>query len=428
MTLSPPHLFKLLLAPLVVFAALLAVLMAVNSVGSPSLPVASDPGAPTGDAVADFQRAVRADPGNADAYAGLGEAYLSRARETGDPGYYSRADRSFDAALRRKPADLGALIGAGTLAGLRHDFAEQLRLGRAAAAQVPELARPLTVIADAEIELGRYDDAAQTIQRLVDDKPGLGAYARASYYRELSGDLPGAIQAMRLAVSAGGPPENVAYVQVLLGDLELQRGNVAAARDAYIGAKRSFPGSPAAMVGLARTDAAGGDLGRAAARLRRASERLPLTSTLTRLAEAERALGHPAAAAAALDTARAQQGLFRAARTAPDAEAVLFEAEFGSPARAVALGRRVWQAAPSVRSADALGWALTRSGRPAAGYRYALRALRLGSREPLWRLHAGIAARRAGLPAAAARHLAIASEGRAALSPHAAALLREALR
>ena len=78
-----------------------------------------------------------------------------------------------------------------------------------------------------------------------------------------------------------------------------------------------------------------------------------------------------------------------------------------------------------MRSADALGWALTRSGRPAAGYRWALRALRLGSRDPLFRLHAGIAAQGAGLPAAAARHLAIAC-GRpgGALAASGAALLR----
>ena len=203
MTLSPPNLIKLFLAPLAVFGALFAVLAALNG-GAPSLPIAGDPGAPTGDPVADFQRAVRAAPDNADAYAGLGDAYLARARETGDPGFYTRADRAFDAALRRKPGDLGALIGAGTLAGLRHDFREQLRLGRAALAQVPELARPLPVVADAEIELGRYADAARDIQRLVDTKPGLAAYARASYYRELSGDLPGAIAAMKLAVAAGG--------------------------------------------------------------------------------------------------------------------------------------------------------------------------------------------------------------------------------
>ena len=39
---------------------------------------------------------------------------------------------------------------------------------------------------------------------------------------------------MRLAVAAGGgAPENVAYVQALLGDLELQRGRVDAAELAY---------------------------------------------------------------------------------------------------------------------------------------------------------------------------------------------------
>jgi len=428
MTLSPPQLFRFLLAPLAVFAAVFAVLVAANGGEAPSLGVSADPGAPTGDAVADFQRAVRAAPDNAGAYAGLGSAYLARARETGDPGYYSRAERAFDAALRRDPRDLGALIGSGTLAGLRHDFRGQLVLGRGAAAVAPQLARPLTVIADAQIELGRYGAAERSIQRLVDTKPGLAAYSRASYYRELSGDTAGAIEAMRLAASAGGAPENVAYVQALLGDLELQRGHVGAARLAYTGASRALPGYPAGMVGLARADAAGGDLGRAAARLRRAAERLPLTATLGLLAQVERALGHPAAAAAALDTARAQQRLYRAAATAPDAEAVLFEADHGSPAAAVPLGRRVWRAAPSVRSADALGWALTRAGRAAAGYAFAQRAVALGSRDASFRLHAGIAAKQAGLSGPAARHLAIAFAARAALAPEARELLEEARR
>jgi tetratricopeptide (TPR) repeat protein len=421
MTLSPPNLFKLL-APVAVFAAVLAVLLAVNRGHAPA-PSLSDPGAPTGDAVADFQRAVRAAPDSGAAYAGLGDAYLSRARETGDPGFYSRAERAYDAALRREPGDLGALIGAGTLAGLRHDFAAQLRLGRRAVAQAPELAKPYTVVADAQIELGRYDAAAAAIQRLVDRKPGLASYARASYYRELSGDPAGAVAAMRLAVSAGGAPENFAYVQALLGDLELARGRVAAARAAYTSALRSLPGYPAGLVGLARADAAGGDLGRAAVRLRRAAERLPLPATLVLLSEVEHALGNEGEARAALAAAEAQQTLQRSAAVQPDAESVIFTSDHGSPARAVALGRRVWRAAPSVRSADALGWALVRAGRPREGYTFARRALRLGSRDPLFRLHAGIAAREAGMAAPAARHLAVAAEGRTALSPRALELL-----
>lgn len=428
MTLSPPiRWLRLLLAPAAVFTVMVTALLLVNGAAAPAPDRSGDPGARSGDAVRDFQRAVRAAPDSARAYAGLGEAYLSRAREIGDPGFYSRAERAFDAALRRDPRDLGALIGAGTLAGLRHDFARQLRLAREAVAVAPELARPYTVVADAQVELGRYAAAAASIQRLVDAKPGLASYSRASYFRELSGDLAGAVEAMRLAASAGGTPENMAYVRVLLGELELQRGRIGAARVAYTSALRSLHRYPAGMVGLARADAASGRLGRAAARLRRASVRLPLTGTLVLLAEVERARGHAAAGGAALAAARAQQRLYRGARTRPDAEAVLFGADHGSPAAAVTLGRRVWRAAPSVRSADALGWALTRAGRPGAGYRFALRALRLGSRDPLFHLHAGVAAGRAGLGREAARHLAAAVAGRAALAPSAAALLREAL-
>ena len=337
-------------------------------------------------------------------YAALGNTYLARARETGDPAFYTRADRAFSAALRSDPASVDALVGAGTLAGTRHDFAEQLRLGDEARRVAPDLARPLTVIADAQVELGRYPAAARTIQRLVDLKPSLPAYARVSYYRELHGDLDGAISAMRYAASAGGSPEGTAYVETLLGDLELTRGRIGAAREAYRSALRDSPGFPQALTGLARIDAAGGRLRRAAARLRRSTNRLPLTTALTLLAEVETALGRRRAARADLAAARVQHGLLRRSRTLPDAEAVLFEANHGSPAQAVALGRRVWRLAPSIRSADALGWALTRAGRAGDGLVWARRALRTGSMDPMFRLHAGVCC--APLGAARARRSA----------------------
>ena len=94
--------------------------------------------------------------------------------------------------------------------------------------------KPYGVIVDAQVELGRYDAAERTLQRMVDLKPNLDSYARVSYFRELHGDLPGAIEAMRLAASAGGDArENLAYVQTLLGNLELARGHTADAERAY---------------------------------------------------------------------------------------------------------------------------------------------------------------------------------------------------
>ena len=274
MTAIRPNLLKLL-APLATFGLAVALLLALGGSREIALPERSSTD-----------------------YASLGNDYLQQARDNGDPAYYSRAERSFDAALRRDDHDVDALLGAATLAGLRHDFHEQLRLGLEAQRLMPETVRAYPEIADAQIELGRYEAAERTLQRMLDFKPNLSRLrARRPTTASCHGDLDGAVEAMRLAVSAGaGAPENVAYVQVLLGDLELQRGRTGAARLAYISALRSLPGYPAGLVGLARADAAGGDLGRAAVRLRRASDRLPLPATLVLLAEVERALGDDEAA------------------------------------------------------------------------------------------------------------------------------------
>ena len=65
------------------------------------------------------------------------------------------------------------------------------------------------------------------------------------------------------------------------------------------------------------------------------------------------------------------------------------------------LARRAWANAPSVRSADAIEWALTSAGRPHEALGWSQRALRLGSRDPMFLYHAGMTARAAGRTAQA---------------------------
>jgi tetratricopeptide (TPR) repeat protein len=390
--------------PLAVFGAVLVAMVALND-GATSPPALSA-------------------GGDAQAAAARADRLLTRARETGDAALYKRAERAVEAALRQDPGQIVALNGAGTLAGLRHDFLGQLRYGRRALRAEPDLASPLTGIFDGQIELGRYGDAGSTAQRLVDLKPTLAAYARVSYYRELTGDPVGAVRAMRFAVSAGGSPQSSAYVRTLLGDLLLVRGRLRAARGGYLDALRDVPSFPQALTGLARLDAARGDLDGAAARLRRSVERLPLTTSLTLLGEVEQAAGRRSAAARHIEAAREKHAADIAGGGFPDAEAVLFEANHGSPAGAVKLGRRVFRRAPSIRSADALGWALTRAGQPRAGLAWGRRSLRTRSRDPMFRLHAAIAARRSDRLHESRRHMAIARSGVAALSPPMRDLLR----
>src|SRR3954451_3621421 len=105
MTLSRPNLLKLAL-PALVFLTLLVVLTLVNR--SPSVQTAGDapaseaaPGGDTDTQIATLQRALWAASGKADGYALLGDAYLQKARESGDPSYYSRAERSYGEARSR---------------------------------------------------------------------------------------------------------------------------------------------------------------------------------------------------------------------------------------------------------------------------------------------------------------------------------------
>jgi tetratricopeptide (TPR) repeat protein len=404
-TLRPLALVKWAMPPLVVFAALLGVLTLVNrsSVPSSDAPgTASSLARPptsldTEGQITQLQSAVRADPGDAGGYALLGDAYYQRARETGDPAYYTRADGSFEAALSRDPANVTAIAGKATLALARHDFRGGLVLARRAQHLAPQMALPYAPLADAQIELGRYGAAARTLNRMVRLKANLTAYARISYFRELHGDLRGALEAMRLAVSAGsGSPEGEAYVLGLQGKLLSDLGRYGAAEHAYREAYAINPGYPPALAGIAGLEAGKGNFDPAINHYRDVVERLPLPEYAIALGEAEEAAGRNAAARRDYALVGAEVKLLHANGVNTDVDLALFEANHGSASRGVTFGRRAWQQAPSVRSADAYAWALYTAGRIGPASRFSDEAMRLGSRDPSFLYHAGMIARRAG--------------------------------
>jgi tetratricopeptide (TPR) repeat protein len=411
MTLAQRLPAKLLVAALA-FAATFLAFTLIGRQSPPSVPAASEPGfvpatsQSTDARIKSLQAIVRAAPKDSRGYSALAQAYLQKVRETGDASYYSRADGVLGTALRLAPRSVDATVVAGELALARHDFRGALELGMKARRLAPELAAPYAVVVDSLIELGRYGEAGRALQRWVDIKPDLSSYARVSYFRELHGDLPGAAAAMEAAISAGGDvAENGAFVQTLLGNIELQRGRLAEAERAYRGALVRFAGYVPAQAGLARLDAVRGRVGPATREYRAVVDRLPLPEYVVGLGETELSAGRTAAARRDLALVGAEERLLRANGVDTDVDLALFEASHGSPARGVVLGRRAWAAAPSVRSADALGWALTRAGRPAEGLAYARRALRLGSRDATFLFHAGVAARDAGRAEVARRWL-----------------------
>ena len=372
------------------------------------------------------------DPPPLDTAAALaqGADALQRARETADPAAYAQAESAFRRVLGTEPENVPALIGLGSLSLSRHEFAEALAIGRRAVRLNASSASVLGIIGDAQTELGRYDQALATVQRMVDLRPDLASYSRVSYQRELHGDLAGAISAMQLAVDAAGPAtENTEYVRVQLGNLQFATGDLAAARQTYLRALARLPDYHLAVAGLARVAAAEGDLPAAIELYQRAKERLPLPEIVIGLGETLEAARRPAAAADEYALAEAMQRLNASYGMRVDLELAGFFADHGDPATALRLARHAHAERPTVFAADTLAWALYQAGHPRPALSFAREALRLGTQSSRLLYHAGVIEAGTGREAAARSHLAAALALNPAFSPldapRAAALLRD---
>jgi tetratricopeptide (TPR) repeat protein len=358
--------------------------------------------------VADLQARLGATPDDPGMLTRLGEAYLVRARETADPTYFSRAAQALDRSDALAPDRPATLTGLGLLALGRHDFTAALDLGRRAHTLDPASPQPLGVVVDAQVELGRYDAAADDLQKMLDRRPSLASLSRASYLRELTGDTPGAVTAMTQAAiaGAGSAAADVAYVETLLGDLHLGAGRLAEAEGAY---RRGLgrADSPAAEVGLARVAAARGDLAGAATLLEEVTARLPQPAWLALLGDVQAGLGRAADAAASYDLVRQVEALNRAEGVAVDLELARFEADQAANAEAaVAMAREALATRPTVYAADTLGWALRQAGRPGEALPHALAAVRLGTADALLWYHLAAVETDLGLVDDARPHLA----------------------
>jgi tetratricopeptide (TPR) repeat protein len=355
------------------------------------------PSATTPQRIEALEAQVRQSPSDPKGYTDLGAAYLTRFAETEDPGFYPKAEQVFRTALSLEPKDLSAIAGLAQLQLSRHQFRQGLALAQRARRISPSAARPDALLTDAQVELGRYGAAVRTLQRYVNRRPELGSYARVSYYRELHGDMRGALEAMQLAASSAGENSvDAVYAVTLLGKLRADQAAYAAAERAFRSVLERKPGYPDAMLGLAAIEFGRGNVERSLDLYRQVQRSVPAPDHAILLGDAQEAAGNPEAAGSSYRAARDAFAGLEAQGANTATERTVFEADHGDPDRAVALGRRALHLAPSVRTADALSWALSSAGHDRAALRLSHRAMQLGSLDPVFLYHAGLVSRRAG--------------------------------
>jgi tetratricopeptide (TPR) repeat protein len=341
-----------------------------------------------------LQERLRTNPQDWQSFSQLGLAYLQKARETGDPTYYQKTEEALDKALALQSDDYVSMSARGALALARHDFSAALEWGEKARQINPDRTYAYGVIADAQIELGRYEEAVETLQAMVDLRPDMSSYSRISYLRELHGDVDGALEMMQVAVDSGTPnAESTAWVRTQLANLYFNRGALDQAELEYRLTLQNHPDYVYALAGLGRVRAAQGEREQAIEYLNKAVTIMPMPEFVITLGDLYLTAGDQEAADQQYELVAAIEILYRANGVDMDMEIALFNADHDrNLEETVALARKAYANRASIHGADALAWALYNTGNYEEAQKYSAEALKLGTKEPLKLFHAGMIA------------------------------------
>lgn len=203
---------------------------------------------------ANLMKIVRTNPDDTKSRIALASLYIQEARINGDYMYYDVAAMKYvDEVLKKNPSDFEALTFKALLYLSQHHFAEGLALAEKARATNPYNAFVHGILVDAHVEMGNYTKAVEEAEKMISIRPDLRSYSRVSYLREIHGDYPGAIEAMKLAVDAGAPgDEATEWTRVHLGHLYEVTGDLKNAEMHYLVALEQRPGYAYAIAGQGR--------------------------------------------------------------------------------------------------------------------------------------------------------------------------------
>jgi tetratricopeptide (TPR) repeat protein len=208
---------------------------------------------------------IRSNPDNMKAKLHLAEAYIQEARITGDHQYYDNAAlQLLNTVISKDHNNFEALCCKATVLLSQHHFSEGLTVAERAKELNPYNAFVYGLLCDANVELGHYEQAVAMTDKMVSIRPDLKSYARVSYLREIFGDMKGAIEAMKLAVSAGFPGlEQTAWTRINLGHLYENTGDLVHAEEQYSLALGERPNYAFALAGMASIEKAKGNYDKA---------------------------------------------------------------------------------------------------------------------------------------------------------------------
>lgn len=231
----------------------------------------------TKEKVAELNDKIRKEPNDVKPRLQIAMIYLAEARITGEhPYYYPAILKVLDGVLAMEPKNFEATTFKASVKMSQHQFAEARDLAEKARQINPNNAYVYGVLVDANVEMGNYEEAVAMSDKMQALKPSLEAYSRASYLREIYGNYPSSIEAMKLAVQAGLPgSEPQCWSKNTLGHLYETTGQLDKAENQYDGILALRPSYAFAMAGKARIQQARKQYDQALATLDKAVKIMP---------------------------------------------------------------------------------------------------------------------------------------------------------
>ncbi|MGI5394658.1 tetratricopeptide repeat protein [Streptomyces sp. CA-251251] len=362
--------------------------------------------------IGDRERHLRAQPLDGVSWAVLGTAYVEQGRRTADVANWPKAEKALRTSLQvgaeRNPQ---ALEGLAALAVARRDFPAAKKWGEDAVKAAPKRWTAHAVLIDAYTGLGDHEGVGRALEKVMKLRPGtpaVGARA-AAVYRDRGWREDAAARISDAAAAAEAPAERAAYLEQA-GRLAFERGEREEALRFFQEARRVDPDQRAAQAGQGRALAALGRTTDALSAYQAALAKRPSPEYALELGELYESLGLDQAARVQYDLLRAR--VREAGAAGADEELVLgrFEADHGDPEAAVRRLREEWGRQPGTAVADALGWALHRTGEDEEALEFATIATDGeqggGVRSALYAFHRGVIERALGRYGPARRHLA----------------------
>ena len=229
-------------------------------------PAAAGGALPIADSIEMFQDRTRSDPRDAVSRTLLGELYAQLGRETGSNQAYAESAATLEEALDLLPEYTPAQQALARTQLSRHRFDEAIELANGVLTDEPDVSdemEALATVVDAELGLGRLDDAGDDLARLLDLGATSGALVREAQYLEMTGRQDEAMSAAQRALATarreGLSGERLAWFHWRVGDLHRHVGDVDQAEELFRTALDVYPRFHLATEGLGDVASLRGD-------------------------------------------------------------------------------------------------------------------------------------------------------------------------